>query len=35
MKRQLRLQGNMVKALSLASIVDRFNKVLAEIPCDY
>ncbi|HSN93889.1 MAG TPA: SCP2 sterol-binding domain-containing protein [Anaerolineaceae bacterium] len=32
---KLRLSGNMVKALSLASIVDRFNKVLAEIPCEY
>lgn len=35
MSGKLRLQGNMVKALSLASIVDRFNKVLAEIPCEY
>ena len=32
---KLRLQGNMVKALSLASIVDRFNKVLSEIQCEY
>lgn len=32
---KLKLKGNMVKALSLASIVDRLNKVLAEIPCDY
>lgn len=32
---KLRLKGNMVKALSLASIVDRLNKVLAEIPCQY
>lgn len=32
---KLRLSGNMVKALSLASIVDRFNKILAEIPCEY
>jgi putative sterol carrier protein len=32
---KLRLQGNMVKALSLASIVDRFNKILSEIPCEY
>ena len=32
---KLRLQGNMVKALSLASIVDRFNKVLSEISCEY
>jgi len=35
MSGKLRLQGNMVKALSLASIVDRFNKVLSEIPCEY
>lgn len=35
MNGKLRLQGNMVKALSLASIVDRFNKVLSEIPCEY
>ena len=32
---KLRLQGNMVKALSLASVVDRMNKVLATIPTDY
>lgn len=32
---KLRLQGNMVKALSLASIVDRFNKILSEIDCEY
>ena len=32
---KLRLQGNMVKAWSLASIVDRFNKVLSEIPWEY
>ena len=35
MNGSLRLQGNMVKALSLASIVDRFNKILSEIPCEY
>jgi putative sterol carrier protein len=35
MSGKLRLTGNMVKALSLASIVDRFNKVLSEIPCEY
>jgi len=35
MSGKLRLQGNMVRALSLASIVDRFNKVIAEIPCEY
>lgn len=32
---KLRLKGNMVKALSLSSIVDRLNKVLSEIPCEY
>jgi putative sterol carrier protein len=35
MNGKLRLKGNMVKALSLASIVDRFNKILSDIPCDY
>lgn len=35
MSGKLRLTGNMVKALSLASIVDRFNKILSEIPCEY
>ena len=32
---KLRLKGNMVKALSLASIVDRMNRVLATIPTEY
>jgi putative sterol carrier protein len=32
---KLRLKGNMVKALSLASIVDRLNKVLSSIPTEY
>ncbi len=35
MSGKLKLKGNMVKALSLASIVDRLNKVLSEIPCEY
>jgi putative sterol carrier protein len=35
MNGKLRLKGNMVKALSLASIVDRFNKILSGIPCEY
>jgi len=35
MNGKLRLTGNMVKALSLASIVDRFNKILSDIPCEY
>lgn len=32
---QLKLRGNMVKALKLASIADRLNKVIATIPTDY
>jgi len=35
MNGKLKLKGNMVKALSLASIVDRFNKILSEISCEY
>lgn len=32
---QLKLKGNMIKALKLAAIADRLNKVLAEIPAVY
>lgn len=32
---KLRLSGNMIKALSLTPLVDRFNSILAEIPCEY
>lgn len=32
---KLRLNGNMIKALILTPIVDRFNKILSEIPCEY
>jgi hypothetical protein len=32
---KLRLKGSMVKALSLAVVVDRLNAVLATIPTDY
>lgn len=32
---KLKLKGNMVKALKLASIADRINKVLSRIPADY
>lgn len=32
---KLKLKGNMVKALKLAKISDRINKVLATIPTDY
>ena len=32
---KLKLRGNMMKALKLASIADRLNKVLSKIPTDY
>ncbi len=32
---KLKLKGNMVKALKLAAIADRMNKVLAKIPVRY
>ena len=32
---KLKLRGNMIKALKLASIADRLNKVLSKIPTDY
>jgi putative sterol carrier protein len=32
---KLRLKGNMIKALKLAAIADRLNKVLAGIPAAY
>ncbi len=35
MNGKLKLQGNMVKALSLSAVVDRMNKVLAAIPAKY
>jgi putative sterol carrier protein len=35
MSGKLKLKGNMVKALSLAAIVDRLNKVLSSIPAEY
>ena len=35
MSGKLKLKGNMVKALSLSAVVDRMNKVLATIPCEY
>jgi hypothetical protein len=35
MSGKLKLRGNMVKALSLAAVVDRMNKVLATIPSEY
>jgi putative sterol carrier protein len=35
MSGKLKLKGNMVKALKLASLADRINKVLAKIPTQY
>ena len=35
MTMKLKLKGNMVKALRLASLADRLNKVLATIPTTY
>lgn len=35
MSGQLKLKGNMVKALKLASLCDRLNKVIATIPTDF
>jgi putative sterol carrier protein len=32
---KLRLQGSMVKALSLVAVVDRINNILATIPTEY
>ena len=32
---KLKLRGNMVKALKLAAVVDRLNKVLSAIPAEY
>ncbi len=32
---KLKLKGNMIKALKLASIADRLNKVLSQIPAEY
>jgi putative sterol carrier protein len=32
---KLRLKGNMVKALSFSSVVDRLNKVLASVPTEF
>jgi putative sterol carrier protein len=32
---KLRLKGSMVKALSLAAIVDRLNKIMATVPTEF
>ena len=35
MSGKLKLKGNMVKAMKLASIADRLNKVLAKVDTEY
>lgn len=35
MSGKLKLKGNMVKALKLASIADRINKVIAKVPAEF
>jgi hypothetical protein len=35
MSGKLKLKGNMVKALSFSSVVDRLNKVLSAIPTEF
>ena len=35
MSGKLRLKGNMVKALKLASLADRLNHIMAQIPTIY
>jgi putative sterol carrier protein len=35
MSGKLKLEGNLVKALSLAVVVDRLNEVIASIPTEY
>lgn len=35
MNGKLRLKGNMVKALSFSSVVDRLNKVLSTVPTEF
>ncbi len=35
MSGKLKLKGNMVKALKLASVADRVNKIFATIPAEY
>jgi len=35
MRNQIKLKGNMVKALRLASVVDRLNKIIATVPTEF
>ncbi|MHA2294662.1 MAG: SCP2 sterol-binding domain-containing protein [Candidatus Hodarchaeales archaeon] len=35
MRNKIKLKGNMIKALRLASIVDRLNKVIATVPTEF
>ena len=35
MRNKIKLKGNMVKALRLSSVVDKLNKIIAQVPTDY
>lgn len=35
MRNRIKLKGNMVKALRLSSVVDKLNKIIAQVPTDY
>lgn len=35
MRGRIKLKGNMIKALRLASVVDRLNKIIATVPTEY
>ncbi|MFW9992103.1 MAG: SCP2 sterol-binding domain-containing protein [Candidatus Odinarchaeota archaeon] len=35
MRNKIKLKGNMVKALRLASVVDRLNKIIATVPTEF
>ena len=35
MRNRIKLKGSMVKALRLSSVVDKLNKIIAQVPTDY
>lgn len=35
MRNRIKLKGNMVKALRLSSVVDKLNKIIAQVPTNY
>lgn len=35
MRNKIKLKGNMVKALRLSSVVDKLNKIIAQVPTDF